>query len=404
MQQNLAVYNTLSMHKEKFETVNPGKVNMFVCGPTVNDYIHVGHARTYIFYDVVARYLSHLGYKVNFLMNITDVDESITRNARQEQMGPTAYAERYAKAFLEDVKNLKILTVTKFERVSGYMPEIIRQISQLIEKKHAYVVGGEVFFDTTSFPDYGKLSHQSELELTLRPLEISPKKHNLLDFALWRPVSLVEGKWESPWGIGSPGWHIQDTAVTLTNFGPQYDLHGGAYELVYPHHEAEIAQAESATDVKPFVRYWIHTGLLTSRGTKMSKSAGNVMNVKDVLQNFSADHLRLYMLSLQYRKNDEFDEKKLKRIKDKYASMKETAAVVESRTSARARRRDSSKALFSFYEALNDDFDTPRAIEIMTKLAEDGAKEKDPRQVELYYESLRIASNILGVDMFGNSR
>jgi cysteinyl-tRNA synthetase len=402
--QNLTIYNTMTMQKELFQPFVPGKVNMFVCGPTVQGYMHIGHARTYIFYDVLARYLSHIGYEVNFLMNITDIDDRITSAAKAQSLDPEKYAEGYAKAFVEDMNQLRILTVTSFERVSNYIPEMIRQISTLINKKHAYVVDGEVFFDVSSYPEYGKLSHQSPLELSLRPLEISPEKRGLLDFALWRSVSLIDGQWSSPWGVGSPGWHIQDTALSMSSFGPQYDIHGGAYDLIYPHHEAEIAQAESASGVKPFVKYWVHTRLVNLKGSKMSKSEGNVLNVRDALHEFSPDQLRLYFLSSHYRSDAEFDERKLKKIGDDYNEIKKMAKGIEENRSARARRRDSSKVLQPVYDALNDDMDTSKAVEFLIKLANDGAREKDPNQVELYYESLRAASNILGVDLFGPIR
>ncbi len=399
--QNLTVYNTMSMQKEAFQPLVPGKVNMFVCGPTVQSFIHIGNARTYIFYDVLARYLSHIGYEVNFLMNVTDIDDRITSAASASGEDPVRYAERYTKAFLEDIDQLRILTVTKYERVSNYIPDMIRQISTLIAKKYAYVVDGDVFFDTSSFRGFGELSHQSHADLMLRPVEISPKKRGLLDFSLWRSVSLVKGKWQSPWGLGSPGWHIQDTAVSMSNFGPQYDIHGGAYELIYPHHEAEIAQAESVSGLKPFVRYWIHTGLVNLKGTKMSKSEGNVLNVRDVLRDFSPDKLRLYFLSFHHRSDAEFDEYKLGKIGDRYDEIRKMAREIEEKRSTKVRRRDSGKVLQPLYDALNDDIDTPKAVEFMMKLAEDGVKEQNPSQVELYYESLRTASNILGVNLFG---
>src|SRR5260370_21174572 len=178
---------------------------------------------------------------------------------------------------------------------------MIEQVSLLIRKRHAYAVNGWVYFDVSTFPNFGKLSHQSSSELSLRPLELSVRKRNLLDFALWQPETLVEGKWDSPWGMGSPSWHIQDTAVTASLLGPQYDLHGGAYELIYPHHEAEIAEAESLTGLRPSVKYWVHTGLVNIKGEKMSKSRGNVYTVRDALRTYSADQLRMFLLSLHYR-------------------------------------------------------------------------------------------------------
>jgi cysteinyl-tRNA synthetase len=401
MQPDLKLYNTMSLQKEQFQTLVPGKVTMFVCGPTVQGYLHVGHARTNTVYDVLARYLSHLGFEVNFLMNITDVDDRITEAAKQAGVDPLRLAEGYTRAFLEDMEGLKIFTVTKYERVSNYVQEMINQIGTLIREKSAYVVDGTVYFDTTTFPDFGKLSHQTPKQLSLRPLELSPKKKNLLDFALWRPLILIPGRWNSPWGPGSPGWHIQDTAVTITNFGPQYDIHGGAYELIYPHHESEIAEAESLTKVKPLVRYWVHTGLVNFKGDKMSKSAGNVSNIRDVLKEYGSDALRLYLLSHHYREDMDFDEKALQQMKETYLDMREKVKSMEERRATKARRRDSGKILGPFYEALNDDIDTPKAIAFMKKLVTDGSNEKDQNQVELYYEALRITSNIIGVNLFG---
>jgi cysteinyl-tRNA synthetase len=402
MQYDLRVFNTMTLQKEQFQTRVPGKVTMFVCGPTVQGYAHIGHARTNTFYDVVARYLSHIGYEVNFLMNITDIDDRITDVARQQGVDPERMAENYTKAFLDDMEGLKIFTVTKYERVSNYIREMIGQVASILRDGSAYAVDGTVYFDTTKFPDYGKLSHLTPEQLSLRPLELAPKKKNLIDFALWRPVSLVEGKWDSPWGRGSPGWHIQDTAVTLNNLGSQYDIHGGAYELVYPHHEAEIAQAETITKVKPFVKYWIHSGLVKVKGDKMSKSAGNVYNIRDVLRKYDSDTLRLYLLSHHYREDIEFDEKDLDKMQEAYSAMREKAKSMEERRATKARRRDSGKVLGAFYSAMNDDFDTPKAIAFMRQLIADGHNEKDQNQVELYYESLRITSNILGVNLFGH--
>ncbi len=401
MEPDLKLYNTMTMQKESFQPRVPGKVSMFVCGPTVQGYLHVGHARTYTFYDVVARYLSHLGYEVNFLMNVTDIDDKITQVAKEEGVDALRLAERYTKAFLEDTDSLKIYTVTKYERVSNYVQETINEISALIREGIAYEIDGTVYFNVSAFPDYGKLSHLTQKELSLRPLELSVKKRHLLDFALWRPVLLVDGRWDSPWGRGSPGWHIQDTAVTLTNFGPQYDIHGGAHELIYPHHEAEIAQGESLSKLKPLVRYWVHTGLVNTEGNKMSKSIGNVMTVRDILKEFGPDTLRLYLLSHHYREDMEFEEKQLKKMYEVYSSLRDKSKIMEERRATKARRRDSGRVLAQFYAFLNDDFDTPQAISFTKKLIEDGASEKDQNQVELYYEALRIASNILGVNFFG---
>src|SRR5271155_5191431 len=198
MQYDLRVFNTMSLQKEQFQTRVPGKVTMFVCGPTVQGYAHVGHARTNTFYDVAARYLSHMGYEVNFLMNITDIDDRITNVAKQQGVDPMRMAENYTRAFLEDMEGMKIFTVTKYERVSNYVREMLGQVASILREGGAYLVDGTVYFDTSTFPDFGKLSHQTHDELSLRPLELAPKKKNLIDFALWRPVSLLEGKFDSP--------------------------------------------------------------------------------------------------------------------------------------------------------------------------------------------------------------
>ncbi len=216
----LVVFNTLTQKKEPFVSLRPSKVQMFVCGPTVQDYIHLGHARTYIFYDVVARYLTRLGYKVRFVLNITDVDDRITDEANRTGATPSALARKYSRYFVEDMAKLKADTICRFEPVSKFVDKMIDQISLLIRKRHAYVVNGWVYFDVSTFPNFGKLSHQSSSELSLRPLELSVRKRDILDFALWHPETLVEGKWVSPWGTGSPSWHIQDTQTFRKVLGP----------------------------------------------------------------------------------------------------------------------------------------------------------------------------------------
>src|SRR6267378_1303192 len=355
---NLMLYNTMSMKKEPLRVAQGNALRLFVCGPTVQGFSHVGHARTYVFYDVLARYLAHTGYRVNFLVNITDVDDRITEAAKKEGVKPGDIVRKYTKSFLEDLRSLGVTSVTSFERVSDYIPVMIDQISLLLDSKHAYLADGVVYFDTSKFPDYGKLSHQSKSDLSLRPLELTPNKKNLLDFTLWRPVILEEGKWDSPWGRGSPGWHIEDTAVSLTNFGPQYDIHGGAYELVYPHHEAEIAQGESLTGEKPLVRYWVHTGLVNAGGRKMSKSAGNTLLVRDVLREFSADELRYYILSWHYRDDTECSLPKLRRASRAFAKAVGRAGKLRGSGGSGPSPEEAKQSLSPFYSAMDDDMDT----------------------------------------------
>lgn len=364
---------------------------MFVCGPTVQSRMHLGHARTYIFYDVVARHLSALGYRVDFLVNITDIDEKITAAARRARTTPTALAARFSKSFIQDMAALRIDSVTRFEPVSRHLGEMTRQVAELLRKGFAYAVDGWVYFDTSAFPAFGRLSHQSRRELSLRPLELSLRKRNLLDFALWRPEVLLKGKWRSPWGLGSPGWHIQDTAVTIPLLGPRYDIHGGAYELIYPHHEAEIAQAESLTGLKPLVRYWVHARLVNMNGEKMSKSLGNVVSVRDALRFYTADQLRFFFLSVHYRKDMDLSGigralKRLERLRKAAASLRTAAGA-------------SSDPPSSFISAMNDDFDTPGAIEAVESVLGRASAMADPGRRRSALSSAVSAMRILGVDL-----
>lgn len=370
---------------------------MFVCGPTVQSLMHLGHARTYIFYDVVARYLAWLGYDVEYLMNITDVDERITQEAKKSGTSPGELAGRFSKLFLEDMAALNITSVRRFEPVSSHVDEMIEQVETLLKKGHAYIVGGWVYFDASTFPSFGKLSHQSKKELSLRPLELSLQKRNLLDFALWRPETLVEGMWKSPWGIGSPGWHIQDTALTISLLGPRYDIHGGAYELIYPHHEAEIAQAESLTGQTPVVKYWIHTRLVNMRGEKMSKSLGNVFAARDALKHYSADELRLFFLSTHYRTDMDLDG--LEKAVARFRRLRETARSLAPSTGVKEVKGAILPA--SFISAMNDDFDTLGAIDAIETFLRRAATKHHPRERATDLASAVTAMNLLGVDLNG---
>ncbi len=389
----------MSQRKEPLDIVQGEAVRMFVCGPTVQSFIHVGHARTYVFYDVLSRYLTHLGARVSFLVNITDVDDRITEAAKREGVKTSEIVRKYSAAFFEDLKGLDVKSVTSFESVSKYIEVMVDQISILVENGYAYLADGVVYFDTSKYPAYGKLSHQSKSELSLRPLELTANKKNLLDFALWRPVTLEEGKWDSPWGRGSPGWHIEDTAVTLTNFGPQYDIHGGAYELIYPHHEAELAQGESLTGISPLVRYWVHTGLVNLVGRKMSKSAGNTQLVRELLKEYSADELRYYLLSWHYRDDVEFSLQRLKGASKAYSRAAAGAGRLSAFTAKATSRVGPSpdavrKRLSPFYAAMDDDLDTPKAIKWVEDELIGGSSSDEARD----YWALRAVSEVLGVD------
>jgi len=398
MSGSLRLFNTMSGRKELFAPLVPGKVSMFVCGPTVQSLIHLGHARTNVFYDVLARYLTRLGYRVNYLMNVTDFDERITEAAAASGENPVAFARRYTNAFLDDMAALKCTSVSRFEPVSGHVKTMIGQVASLIEEGKAYVADGWVYFDTSKFRAFGRLSHQSRQELSLHPLELSLSKRHLSDFAVWRPEVLLEGMWKSPWGLGSPGWHIQDTAVTLTLLGPQYDIHGGAYELVYPHHEAEIAQGESLTGVRPMVKYWVHTHHVNMRGRKMSKSLGNVVSVRDALERYSVDELRFFLLGTHYRRDMDLKgiEASARRLREMVRTAREIASGSEPYTLE-------PNELPSFEAAMNDDMDTPRAIDSIERALRAAARLRDAGERAAALSRAASALNVLGVSLIGQS-
>ncbi len=345
---------------------------MFVCGPTVYDQSHVGHARTYLAYDIIARYLRARGYSVFYLMNITDVEDKIISRANATGEDPLLVADRYAKEFFRDMEALGINSVNLYAKASEHIPEIVQQISTLIEKGHAYQVDGDVYFDVSTFPDYGKLSGQDIEQLKVHRIDPDSRKRNVVDFALWKAQKPGEPAWDSPWGRGRPGWHIEDTAITATYFGPQYDLHGGGLDLVFPHHEAEIAQAEAATGIKPFVRYWLHGGLLMVGGERMGKSMGNFVTILELLRGHDAEALRLYYAMRHYRSQLEFDDAgigqaeevldKLRSVYSQFSMLLKSPSVQAEKDLEKEIEESSTKAITSFTEAMDDDFNTPRAL------------------------------------------
>ena len=363
---------------------------MMVCGPTVQGYVHVGNAKTYLFYDLLARYLAHLDYEVSFVLNITDVDEAIVKGAKAAGVATEAFVRKYEQAFLEDMRALRMESVSSYDRVSSHIPEIMAQVDGLLSTKSAYHAGTGVYFSVDSFPRFGRLSRQTHHQISLRPLEIGAGKRNQADFSLWRAGAEEEQKWDSPWGRGTPGWHVQDTAVSFSHFGPQYDIHGGARELIYPHHEAQIAQMESLTGKRPFVRYWIHTGLLTQRKEKMAKSKGNVLRLRDALRDYGPDALRLYLLSMKHREDAEFSIDELSCWRDRYWDLREKARSLAG--AGRGGRHD-GVALARFYSAMDDDLSSNRAVRHLVSSIGGG----EPGALELATK----AAPILGVSFHG---
>jgi len=307
----IRLYNTLARAKEDFVPREEGKVYMYVCGPTVYNHIHIGNARTFLSFDVIRRYLEYRGYDVRFVQNITDVDDKIIKAANEEGVPAAEVATRYADAFLKAMADLGVKRPSAQPRATETIPEMIAMIERLIERGHAYVVDGDVYFSVRSFEGYGKLSGRDvdELEVGAR-VAADDRKADPLDFALWKSAKPGEPHWPSPWGEGRPGWHIECSVMSESELGLPFDIHGGATDLIFPHHENELAQSEAATGL-PFVRYWMHGGLLQVNAEKMSKSLGNFMLLKDVLRTYPAPVVRLLMLQTHYRSPLEFSTDRL---------------------------------------------------------------------------------------------
>lgn len=293
------IYNTLSKKVEDFVPITPNEVRLYVCGMTVYDHAHVGHARAMVVFDGLARYLRYRGWRVRFIRNFTDVDDKIIRRAAEKNQEPMELAEFYIKSFQDDASDLGLINPDLEPRVSQSIDDINSMIARLIQNGHAYVNEGSVWFDVGSFPEYGKLSGQKVDQL--RSADDAAGKKNSADFALWKAVKPGEPSWDSPWGKGRPGWHIECSAMAYATLGSEIDIHGGGLDLVFPHHENEVAQSECANH-SPFARYWMHNGLLTMKGgQKMGKSLGNVINIRDALEAYPAEAVRLYLLQSLYR-------------------------------------------------------------------------------------------------------
>ncbi|MUT68166.1 cysteine--tRNA ligase [Paenibacillus sp. NEAU-GSW1] len=374
------IYNTLTRSKEAFVSLEPGKVKMYVCGPTVYDYIHIGNARPVIFFDVVRRYLEYAGYDVNYIVNFTDVDDKLIRKA--EQMGTTVpeVAEKFIAAFNEDIASLGVHKATMNPRVTTHIPEIIAFIQGLVDKGFAYTSEGDVYYHTGKFEEYGKLSHQNleELQFGIR-IEVGDRKENPQDFVLWKGAKPGEIFWESPWGPGRPGWHIECSAMARTYLGDTLDIHGGGHDLQFPHHECEVAQSEALTG-HPLANYWMHNGYIHINNEKMSKSLGNGITVHELVKRVKPQAIRYFMLSAHYRSPLNFSddtiaqaEKSVERISNCHTNLKHMLASfgpnakVDAALPAELVSR--LAAIKEQFEAkMGDDFNTPDAITAVFEL------------------------------------
>ncbi len=364
---SLKIYSTLSRKKEIFNPIKKDQVNLFVCGPTVYDYAHLGHAKTYTQFDRIVKYLRYKGYKVFYLQNITDIDDKIIKKANEEKTDWKKIVKKYKEGYFQDMENLGINSINKYANATDFMPEIISQVKRLIEKKIAYKISDGYYFDLTKFKEYGKLAKRkiTEKDDAVSRIDENLEKRNPGDFCLWKFKKENEPSWQGELGFGRPGWHIEDTAITEKYFGSQYDVHGGGLDLIFPHHEAEIAQMESISGKKPLVRYWMHTGFLKINKTKMSKSLGNFSTIKDILKKYSPEIIRYVFASVHYRKPLDFSDKILENAKLSYERLKNICGEIE----------DDGKInetfLEEFEKAMDDDFNFSKALQVLWKLVRD---------------------------------
>ena len=363
----LKIYSTLSRKKELFKPIKKNEVNLFVCGPTVYDYAHLGHAKTYTQFDIIVKYLRHKGYKVFYLQNITDIDDKIIKKANEEKTDWKEIVKKYREAYFQDIKNIGVDSINKYANATDYMLEIISQVKRLIEKGIAYKISDGYYFDLTKFKEYGKLAKRkiTEKDDAVSRIDENPEKRNSGDFCLWKFKKENEPFWKSELGEGRPGWHIEDTAITEKYFGSQYDIHGGGLDLIFPHHEAEIAQMESISGKKPLVRFWMHTGFLKINKTKMSKSLGNFSTIKDILKKYSPEIIRYVFLSTHYRKPLDFSDKILENAKLSCERLKNICREIDDDG------KINEKYLEEFEKAMDDDFNFSKALQVLWKLVRD---------------------------------
>jgi len=369
----IKITNTLSGKKEIFKPLKDKQVNMFVCGPTVFDVAHLGHARTYIIFDVIVKYLRSRGYDVFYLQNITDVDDKIIKRAAEEKVSWQKIASKYEKLFYQSMRALKVTAVSQYARATDYIPEIISQVEKLLDKGYAYFLEDGIYYDISKFKDYGKLAKRTrkQAEDGVSRIDDAIGKRNKGDFCLWKKSKPGEPRWNSPWFFGRPGWHIEDTAIAEKYFGPQYDIHGGGRDLIFPHHEAEIAQMEAISGKKPFVKYWLHTGFLTINKEKMSKSLKNFTSVDAFLKNTEdgARVLRLMIIKNHYRSPIEFNEKIVEQAKREIRSFDEfieRLKIVEDKKQKNHLKIEQFQKAFE--QAMDDDFNTPKALGVIFTL------------------------------------
>ena len=406
----MKIYNTLTRQKEEFVPVHPGKVGMYVCGPTVYNYIHIGNARPMIIFDTVRRYFEYKGYEVNYVSNFTDVDDKIIKKANEEGVTATEIAERYIKECKKDMEGLNIKPATHQPRATEEIGGMIKMIQTLIEKGHAYEVNGTVYFKTRSFKDYGKLSKKNidDLEAGHREIKVTGEegKKDPLDFVLWKPKKEGEIAWDSPWGEGRPGWHIECSEMSKKYIGDTIDIHAGGEDLIFPHHENEIAQSEACNDEK-FANYWMHNGFLNINNKKMSKSAGNFFTVREIGEKYPLQVIRFFMLSAHYRTPLNFSDTLvesaktgLDRILTAIDLCREMAAKEEvgSLNDAEQEHFANVEALVKkFEDAMEDDFNTADAVSAIFEIVRESNSTVKDFSADYAKKVLKVLEDLCGV-------
>jgi len=403
----MLLYNTLTKRKEEFKPIEPPRVSMYVCGPTIYDYFHIGNGRTFVMSDIIRRYLIYKGYDVKFVMNLTDVDDKIIKKANEEGVATTEITARYEKAFMEDIKKFKVKPADVYPKATEHIKEIEDIIERLEAKGIAYNVGGNVFYDVGKFNSYGKLSGKNinDLEAGAR-IEVNEEKKNPLDFSVWKKSKEGEPYWHSKWGEGRPGWHIECSAMSMKHLGETIDIHAGGNDLIFPHHENEIAQSEAATG-KEFAHYWLHFGFLNIDKQKMSKSLGNFFTARDILSKYPAEALRLLFVQSHYRSPLNFSKELIESAQkgsEKLNNLVRSLITGVEKHKGEKIDFDFEKFKSLFAQAMDDDFNTPKATAVIFDFVKEVNKlltENENIEPGFYKEALEFlritADEVLGI-------
>ncbi len=409
----LKLYNSLTRKKEEFQPIKPGHVGMYVCGVTVYDMCHIGHARSILLFDVIYRYLKFKDYQVTYVRNFTDVDDKIINRANESNVNWKELAEKYIHEFYVDMDAMGILRPDFEPKATDHLTEIKDIVGGLIEKGHGYQAGDDVMFSVESFKEYGKLSGKRTDELISGArVQVNDKKKSPLDFVLWKAAKPNEPHWDSPWGPGRPGWHIECSAMSMKYLGESFDIHGGGADLIFPHHENEIAQSEGATG-KPFVKYWAHNGFVNINSEKMSKSLGNVLNIREILKTVHPENLRIFLLSSHYRSpldyNDTAIGEALAGLERLYSALNSLDQLIDAQGQSEQTPEDLRQLKAKFVSAMDDDFNTPRALAALfeaareinrlnSKIGESKMEIPKPEILQGVKETfMELASGILGI-------